>query len=221
LAQAQRNAQDGISLLQTAEGSLNESHSILQRMRELAVQASNDTLVAADRSAIQLEVTQLGSELTRITSQTQFNTMKILDGTTSAVTFTIGANKGESITVDLTSATGLDASTLVGLAQTGGIDGMVSTQADANSAISFIDSALKSISNKRANFGAYQNRLEHTINNLGTAEENLQAAESRIRDTDMAKEMMNFTKNNILSQAATSMLAQANQLPQGVLSLLR
>lgn len=214
LNQAIRNAQDGISLIQTAEGALNETHSILQRMRELAVQAANDTNTNADRQALQSEVNQLVEEINRIATTTQFNTKALLDGTVAStgLVFHIGANINQSITLTISDT---QASAL-------GLSGIsISTQASANAAISTIDSAIQYISEVRAKLGAYQNRLEHTINNLGVSSENLTAAESRIRDVDMAKEMMAFTKNNILMQAATAMLAQANQLPQAVLQLLR
>ncbi|BBN98238.1 flagellin [Sporolactobacillus terrae] len=212
LDMATKNSQDGISMLQTAEGALNETHAILQRMRELAVQSSSDTNVEDDRSALNDEFTALKSEIDRISTDTEFNTQKLFDGTTTAVDFQVGANSGQTIsytfgTVDATSLT-LDSST-------------VTDKASATSAIDALDDAIKSVSSTRSGLGATQNRLEHTINNLSTASENLTAAESRIRDVDMAKEMSSFTKNNILNQAAQAMLAQANQLPQGVLQLLR
>lgn len=211
LDMAIKNAQDGISLIQTAEGALNETHAILQRMRELAVQSANDTNTDDDRAALQAEVTELISELDRIASDTEFNTQALLDGTFTSKVFHIGANADQKITlsIDDMSSTGLSVST---------ID--ISSQSGADSAITTIDAAIKKVSDERAKLGAYQNRLEHTINNLGTAVENLTAAESRIRDVDMAKEMMEFTKMNILNQAATAMLAQANMLPQSVLKLL-
>ncbi|MBT9282451.1 MAG: flagellin [Hydrogenibacillus schlegelii] len=362
LDMAVKNAQDGISLIQTAEGALNETHSILQRMRELAVQSANDTNTAEDRAQLQKEIDQLAQELGRIGKTTEFNTQKLLDGTFNGI-FHIGANQnqnlslsisdmrgfalgmagdvtytvtgtradsdgtqdiadgtytvsynstssqyelkdasgnvvatstdgktytapspgddtitfteavtngtvtvsGTSVTTSVTAAAtnqGLDAGvytydvttkelknasgevvgtstddqtftdlngntlfTLGGAVTSnttftiGGID--ISTQTAANAAITSIDNAIEKVSTERAKLGAYQNRLEHTINNLGTASENLSAAESRIRDTDMAKEMMEFTKNSILAQAAQAMLAQANQVPQGVLQLLR
>jgi len=212
LEMASKNAQDSISLIQTAEGALTETHAILQRMRELAVQASNDTNVTADRTAIQSEIDALVSEVNRIAGNTEFNTQKLLDGTFSNKVFHIGANSGQSIT--LTIAT-MNAAAL-------SVDSLdVSDSANANSAISSINAAIETVSAERSKLGAVQNRLEHTINNLGATAENLTAAESRIRDVDMAKEMMEFTKNNILMQAAQSMLAQANQQPQGVLQLLR
>ncbi len=215
LQQAQRNAQDGISLIQTAEGALNESHAILQRMRELAVQSANGTLTSADRGKLQDEMTQLTSELDRIASTTEFNKLALLDGTLTAATFLIGANAGQTMTVQITASMG---ATSIGVG-TGTIN--IISANKAQSAITQIDSAINTISQNRAYLGANQNRLEHTINNLAAASENLTAAESRIRDTDMAQEMMNFTKANILNQAATAMLAQANQLPQSVLQLLR
>jgi flagellin len=214
LDQASRNAQDGISLIQTAEGALNETHSILQRMRELAVQAANDTYTTTDRQKVGAELAQLKKEINRIASQTEFNTKKLIKSGIS-VKFQIGANSSQTIGMSINK---MDFSTLVG---TGNAASTVSSNAAANSWIKLINSAINKVSKERANLGAYQNRLEHTINNLNTASENLTAAESRIRDTDMAKEMMSFTKSNILTQAAQAMLAQANQLPQGVLQLLR
>ena len=318
LKQASRNAQDGISLIQTAEGALNETHSILQRMRELAVQASNDTNNEVDRAEIQKEINQLIDEIDRIGNQTEFNTKTLLDGGFSAK-FHIGANSTQSIelsignmktdnigertsivfeansgldskTIDYSGTSGSFTVTVDGtdykvtldkeytdlagvvdaineqLAGSGvtalynGTDaikltsekaftvgttdatettvttgamlntlkvdpesvttGGVLTQSDADSAITAINNAIETVSAERSKLGAYQNRLEHTIANLGTSAENLQAAESRIRDLDMAEEIMAFTKNNILQQAATAMLAQANMAPQSVLQLL-
>jgi len=282
LNMASKNAQDGISLIQTAEGALNESHSILQRMRELAVQAANDTNVDADRASLQSEIDQLAEELTRIAQNTEFNTQKLLDGTFKSSKFHIGANAGQNISLSIgnmdaatlsvgdkytaTSSTTLKDSKSViytfksagaTLGSTGstlkaaysgyykgstvataklyriaseayaqstvaitlGIN--ISDQKSANSAITTINNALETVSAERSKLGAYQNRLEHTISNLDNVAENLQASESRIRDVDMAKEMMEFTKQNILQQAATAMLAQANQAPQTVLQLLR
>ena len=211
LDMATKNAQDSISLIQTAEGALNETHSILQRMRELAVQSANDTNVAADRTALQEEVTALQNEITRIANNTEFNTQKLLDGKFSGKKFHIGANSGQNISLKIgtMNAAALKINTA-----------SVATQTKADDAITTINNALSTVSTQRSKLGAVQNRLEHTINNLGATSENLTAAESRIRDTDMAKEMMGFTKNNILMQAAQSMLAQANQQPQGVLQLL-
>lgn len=238
LEMASKNAQDGISLIQTAEGALNETHAILQRMRELAVQAANDTNTDADRQELQKEVDQLAEEITRIANTTEFNTKKLLDGSADSssdvgsaadLVFHIGANASQSLTLSISAmdahSLGVDDGT--GSAATNGGDATVnggidiSSQSAADAAITQIDNAIQTVSSERAKLGAYQNRLEHTINNLGTSAENLTAAESRIRDVDMAKEMMEFTKNNILSQAAQAMLAQANQLPQGVLQLLR
>jgi flagellin len=320
LNQASANAQNGISLIQTAEGALNESHSILQRMRELAVQSSNDTNTSQDRGQIQKEVDQLSQELTRIGNTTEFNTKSLLNGdnATTGLTFQIGANEGQSLTVkigdvraealgvagvatpattevtgglkaDGTTAVAVTTDSLggtlasgtytVGAAPTAGTTYDVkdasnavvgtydsatttftsaadatktvkfgadlgasgtfavgdvaatydsakgldvsSSAAAASKAITTLQTAIDTVSDQRSTLGAVQNRLDHTINNLGVAAENLAASESRIRDTDMAAEMMKFTRAQILSQAGTSMLAQANQAPQGVLSLLR
>ena len=205
LSQAQRNAQDGVSLVQTAEGSLNEVHSMLQRVRELAVQYSNGTLSTSDKAAITAEAAQLASEIERIGTTTNFNGIKLLDGSASTVSFQVGANDNDQITVTTESLGG----------KVGSID------VSATSAISAIDAAIQNVSTLRSTFGAVQNRLEHTLNNIGTYQENLTASESRIRDVDMASEMVEFSKDQILQQAGTSMLAQANQAPQSVLSLLR
>jgi len=214
LNQAARNAQDGISLIQTAEGALNETHSILQRMRELAVQAANDTLSADDRAAIQAEVDALALEVTRISDTTEFNGMKLLDGSFSStsLTFQIGANSGQTmaITIGTMSATALTINALV-----------VDSNTNASTALTNIDAAVKAVSTSRSALGALQNRLEHTIANLSVASENLAASESRIRDVDLAAEMVSFTKSQIMQQAGTAILAQANQSPQAVLSLLR
>ncbi|UXH43429.1 flagellin [Rossellomorea vietnamensis] len=213
LEQASRNAQDGISLIQTAEGALSETHSILQRMRELAVQASNDTNVTADRVSISDELTELKAEITRISDETEFNTQKLIKAS-GTYNFQVGANSGQVIALSITTMS----ATALGLTA-GAIT--VGSNGAANTAISNINDAIESVSTMRSKFGAVQNRLEHTINNLNTGSENLTAAESRIRDVDMAQEMMAQTKNSILSQAAQAMLAQANQQPQGVLQLLR
>ncbi len=217
LNQAERNAQDAISLIQTAEGALNETHSILQRMRELAVQSASDTNTDDDRKELQKEISQLLEEIDRISTDTEFNTMKLLNGSyeTTALTFQVGANSGQIVDINLND---MSATTGLGLSTT---TVNLETRAGATSAIDAIDSAIKEVSSERAKLGAMQNRLEHTINNLGTTSENLTASESRIRDVDMAKEMMEFTKNSILQQAATAMLAQANSQPQGVLQLLQ
>lgn len=218
LDMASKNAQDSISLIQTAEGALNETHAILQRMRELAVQSSNDTNVTTDRTALQQEVNALSEEITRIANNTEFNTQKLLSGGFAAKTFHIGANAGQAITLSIDSMT---ASSLQVAGAAAGKGISISSQGSANTAITTINTAIATVSTERSKLGAVQNRLEHTINNLGATSENLTAAESRIRDVDMAKEMMAFTKNNILTQAAQSMLAQANQQPQGVLQLLQ
>ncbi|AIG26390.1 flagellin [Brevibacillus laterosporus] len=325
LEMASKNAQDGISLIQTAEGALTETHSILQRMRELAVQASSDTNEGVDRQKLQAEVDELSKEIKRISTDTEFNNQKVLDGSFEDKTFHIGANQGQSIKLSINDMSnkelgvnGLSKDTValdlaitnrsgdsditinfnalgptavaettatvdpknsnvitVTLAQNAGPTAGTATKADimealkkvglevkandptkmtgiqttapaaitvakaaatdvddsrgvnistqkaADKAITTINNALNKVSEERSKLGANQNRLEHTINNLGATAENLTAAESRIRDVDMAKEMMDFTKNNILSQAAQAMLAQANQQPQGVLQLLR
>ncbi|MGG3872567.1 flagellin [Brevibacillus laterosporus] len=324
LEMASKNAQDGISLIQTAEGALTETHSILQRMRELAVQASSDTNEGVDRQKLQAEVDELSKEIKRISTDTEFNNQKVLDGSFEDKTFHIGANQGQSIKLSINDMSnkelgvnGLSKDTValdlaitnrsgdsditikfnalgatavaettatvdpkdsnvitITLAQTAAPAGTatkadimealkkvglevkandpakmtdvvaakptditvvkaaatdvddsrgvnISTQKAADKAITTINNALNKVSEERSKLGANQNRLEHTINNLGATAENLTAAESRIRDVDMAKEMMDFTKNNILSQAAQAMLAQANQQPQGVLQLLR
>ncbi|HEY8889406.1 MAG TPA: flagellin [Clostridium sp.] len=214
LDQGSRNAQDGISLIQTAEGALNETTSILQRMRELSVQSATATNTTADRAAISTEFTQMKSEITRIGTQTEFNTKKLLSGSfkVTGLDFQIGANASQVINLKINSmtASGL---VLVGAS--------VTTATNAQLATSLLDTAIASVSTERANLGSVQNRLEHTINNLNTSSENLQTSESRIRDVDMAKEMSEFSKNNILSQAAQAMLAQANQQPQQILQLLR
>ncbi|SQB35754.1 flagellin [Clostridium cochlearium] len=217
LNQASRNAQDGISLIQTAEGALNETHSILQRMRELTVQSANDTNVSIDRENLQAEIAELKSEINRIASQTQFNTKTLLNGSLakSGVNFQIGANKDQMINL------GIGTMTVSGLGISAVSIGSANTAKEISAHIETIDKAINKVSTERAKLGANQNRLEHTIANLDNSSENLQAAESRIRDVDMAKEMMNFSKSNILQQAAQAMLAQANQAPQGVLQLLR
>ena len=211
LNKASSNAQDGISLVQVAEGALNETHSILQRMNELATQAANDTNTSTDRTAIQAEIDQLTSEINRIQSTTQFNTMNLLDGTFSSKNLQVGSLSGQSIGISIKN---MDASSL-------GVNSLkVSSFTSAGSAMDKIQSAINLVSTQRSTLGALQNRLEHTINNLNTTSENTQAAESRIRDVDMATEMVEYSKNNILAQAGQSMLAQANQATQGVLSLL-
>ncbi|MBD0407348.1 flagellin [Bacillus sp. 1021] len=269
LDMASKNAQDGISLIQTSEGALNETHSILQRMSELATQAANDTNTDSDRSELQKEMDQLSSEVTRISTDTEFNTKKLLDGTAKNLTFQIGANEGQTMSLSINK---MDSESLkVGTTYTANADGSKITDKDGNeatlvtdgskgpngyydaadklvyqadsavagdskvtkgidisssakaasSALTTIKTAIDTVSSERAKLGAVQNRLEHTINNLGTSSENLTSAESRIRDVDMASEMMEYTKNNILTQASQAMLAQANQQPQQVLQLLK
>lgn len=213
LNRASDNAEDGISLIQVAEGALNETHSILQRMNELATQAANDTNTTTDRNAIQKELTQLTSELDRIYSTTQFNTMNLLDGNFTGKNLQVGSLSGQVIGISINK---MNASAL-SLTAT---DVKVSSNIAAGKSMSLIQAAIDTVSTERSKLGALQNRLEHTINNLDTTSENTQAAESRIRDTDMASEMVEYSKNNILSQAGQSMLAQANQSTQGVLSLL-
>ena len=217
LNQGSTNAQDGISLAQTAEGALNETHAILQRMRQLSVQGANGTETTADRTAIVTEMDQLLSEIDRIASDTEFNTMTLLDGNFDTKLH-VGANEDQTIdlTIEDMSTTGLSLGTN---AAAMGIN--AGDRATFESAITTINDAIETVSTTRGNIGAIQNRLEHTIANVDTAAENLQAAESRIRDVDMAEEMVNYSKNSIIQQAAQSMLAQANQSNQGVLSLLQ
>ena len=218
LEQGSTNAQDGISLVQTAEGALAETQSILQRMRELTVQASNDTNVTADREAIAAEVKALSTEITRIATQTEFNTMKLLSGGVKDKTLQVGANSNQTISFSIgnmtASALGVSAGaigTKISAAVTGGsVTGLIDT----------VNTALTKVSKERSQLGALQNRLEHTITNADNTSENLQAAESRIRDVDMASEMVKYSKDGILQQAAQSMLAQANQSTQGVLSII-
>lgn len=272
LDRASTNAQDGISVVQTAEGALNEVHSMLQRMNELATQAANDTNTSIDRDSIQLEVDQLTSEIDRVASTTQFNTMNLLDGSFSSKNLQVGSLSGQRIELSIQrmSAYGLGLSQNDSLggsnkvsrtfnpgtvgtstAQTSGASITSTTSAidhyavanknwdtktvftssgnsvdvtsfeKAGHAMKTIQGAIDAVSTQRAKLGAVQNRLEHTIANLDNVSENTQSAESRIRDTDMAKEMVTYSKNNILQQAGQSMLAQANQSNQGVLSLLQ
>jgi flagellin len=239
LNMAAKNSQDAISLLQTAEGALNESHSILQRMRELAVQSANDTNTASDRQQIQKEMDQLRQEVDRISLTTEYNTKKLLngdfDGSNGAgLKFQVGSNEGQVVEITFGD---MSASTL-GIAgtrtETQTVDGQevtrevettdtavdVSTASGSASAITVINDAIEAVSEERSKYGAMQNRLEHTINNLSVSAENLQAAESRIRDVDMAKEMVDFSKDKIISQSGNAMLAQANMNPQNVLQLL-
>src|SRR6478735_1109496 len=225
LSQAQKNAQDGISLVQTAEGALSEVHSMLQRVRDLKVQSNNGTLDANDQNSIASEVLEISKEVKSILDDTQFNG-KTVFGSTDSFTFQVGANDSETISIAATNlslsgaAGGL--SSLTQLAGAAAVS-LVATAVSSGSlgAISDIDTMIENVSKQRGQYGATQNRLEHRLANLATYQENLTASESRIRDVDMASEMTKFTKLNILQQAGTSMLAQANQAPQGVLSLLR
>jgi flagellin len=221
LDQAQRNAQDGISLVQTAEGSLDEVQSMIQRVRDLKVQFNNGTLDSNDQDAIAAEVSQIGQELGDISKSTSFNGNQLLTGKT--FTFQVGANDGETITTAAVTLSGAIASG--GLAELTALSDTASAKAALStgtlSDISTIDSALTNISTARAGYGAIENRLNHRLNNLATYQENLTSSESRIRDVDMAAEMTTYTKENILQQAGTSMLAQANQAPQNILSLLK
>ena len=214
LTQASSNAQDGVSCVQTAEGALTEVHSMLQRMNELAVKAANGTNTTADRTAIQAEISQLNSEISRVAESTEFNTLNLLKGTFNRDIQVGAANKDEQrikIKIDGMSATSL------GVNEVNVADG---TGKGGQKAIGLITKAIAKVSKQRSDLGAIQNRLEHTIANLDNIVENTTAAESAIRDTDMAKTMVEYTKNNILAQAGTAMLSQANQATQNVLSLL-
>ncbi len=226
LAQAQRNAQDGISMVQTAEGALTEVHSMLQRVRDLKVQYNNGTNSDDDKTAIAAEVGQISQEIGNIVGQTKFNGTSVF-GSGVTFSFQVGANDSETI-----STSAADFGAAIGTSGTGGLQEITALSSTSLAAaglssgssvgsLSTIDNAIKNVSTARANFGAVQNRLEHRLNNLATYQENLTASESRIRDVDMAAEMTKFTKLNILQQAGTSMLSQANQAPQGVLALLR
>ena len=211
LTQASANAQDGISCVQTAEGALAEVEDMLQRMNELAVKAANATNTTDDRGAIQSEIDALVEEIDRVADSTEFNTLNLLKGSFKDVNLQVGAHSENNIKIDIEkmSASGL------------GVSGLkVSTESDADGAIKTINDAIASVSKQRSDLGAIQNRLEHTIKNLDNVVENTTAAESQIRDTDMASMMVQYTKNNILAQAGQSMLAHANQSTQGVLSLL-
>ena len=212
---AARNAQDGISVVQTAEGALTEVHAILQRVRDLTVQGANDSNSPEARTNIETEIVSLGAELDRISTSTNFNGTKLLDGTKASLAFQVGA-EGDGTDSTITVTLDNVATTVGGIK-----DLKVTDNTTAKASIESVDAAIKAVSTTRANLGAMQNRFEHTINNVNVAVENLSASESRIRDADMAQEMVAFTRNQILSQAGTSMLAQANQASQGVLSLLR
>jgi flagellin len=215
LTQASANAQDGISAVQTAEGALNEVHDMLQRMNELATKAANDTLQSTDRKYIQSEIDALTSEITRTASATEFNNQALLNGSFKNKNLQVGTENNTTnlikIDIDKMSASNIG----VGSVKVTGSSGV-----NARKAMDSIKKALESVSKQRSDLGAIQNRLEHTIKNLDNVTENTQAAESQIRDTDMAKEMVKYSNNNILAQAGQSMLAQANQSNQGVLSLL-
>ncbi|HEY9765169.1 MAG TPA: flagellin, partial [Chroococcales cyanobacterium] len=212
--QAMQNAQDAISMLNTAEGALNETEALLQRMRTLTVQGASDTLTTSDRANIKSEIDQLSSEVDRIARNTEFNKTALLNGGSmqTGLNIQIGANAGQGMTVAINKmdSTCLSVNAIA-----------VDTATNASTSLGSIDAAIATVSTERAKIGAYTNRLEHTINNLGVAAENLQAAESRVRDLDMAQEVSNMTRNQILTQSGTAMLAQANQAPQSVLSLLR
>jgi flagellin len=218
---AARNAQDGISVIQTAEGSLNEVHSILQRVRDLAVQAGNDSNNTESRAAISTEVAELGKELTRIGTSTNFNGIDLLSTATAATALTFQIGAGSTAANDQIDVKRFDVqaigTAISGLASGTGFD----TAGDALTTLAAVDTQIQSVSTARAELGASQNRFESVLKNLQVSKENLSAANSRIRDTDMAEEMVKFTKSNILSQAGTAMLAQANQSGQGVLQLLR
>jgi flagellin len=215
LTQASSNAQDGISAVQTAEGALNEVEDMLQRMNELAVKAKNDTNMTADREAIKAEITALGTEIDRVQSATQFNNQNLLTGDFTNKSLQVGANSSNTITITISN---MNASSL-GIGS-GATSLGVGSAASAGASIDAIKKAIASVSKQRSELGAVQNRLEHTIKNLDNVVENTTAAESQIRDTDMASQMVEYSKNNILAQAGQSMLAQANQSNQGVLSLL-
>lgn len=208
--QGMRNAQDGVSLVQTAEGAMNEVSDMLTRMKELATQASNSTYNASDLASMNAEYTELSSAIGEIAANTKFNGIELLNGNGGTINIQLGGTADEKVEIDMST---IDITTL-------GLGGLTD-QASAVAELAAIDTAIGSVNTARSTLGAFQNRLEHMFNNVGTTAENLQAAESRIRDTDMAKEMMSYTKFNILQQASTAMLAQANQAPQGVLQLLR
>lgn len=221
LNQATRNAQDAISLIQTGEGALNETHAILQRMRELATQAANDTNTEAERNAIQKEIDQLTEAITQIGNNTEFNTMKLLNGSKTSFTIQVGANTGQTMTIEMSDmrseAIGLTGSGN-GFTAKGTLD--MSSHESASEAIKIIDEAINKVSSQRSSLGAYSNRLEHTINYLTNSSENLVAAESRIRDADIAKEMMEYTKQSILAQVALAMMVHASRQQSMILQLL-
>lgn len=216
LKQASTNAQDGQSLIQTAEGAMNEIHSVLQRMRELVVQAKNDTYLSEDRAKIQAEMQQLESEITRIATQTQFNKMNLLNGSYKSKQIQVGANDEQTISISITTMT----------AKKLGVDKIHSAVrkakgSDIGKQLTKIDKAITAVSEKRSDLGAISNRLDHTIANADNMAENLQSSESKIRDVNMASEMVAYSSMGILQQAGQSMLSHANQATQGVLSLLQ
>ncbi|MBU5437168.1 flagellin [Tissierella sp. MSJ-40] len=216
LRQASRNSLDGISLIQTAEGALNEVHAMLQRMRELSVQGANGVYEDGELEAIHNEIEQLTEQIDKIAEESDFNGIKLLDGSKKDLKLQIGANEGQSLNINMAEFK-VDTTTL-------GINGIVSSSSqseDYSKAIEKYNTAIQTVSSHRSKLGAYQNRLEHTIRNVDNTAENLTAAKSRIEDVDMALEMSEFTKLNILQQAGTNMLGQANQLPQTVLQLLK
>lgn len=219
LKQASTNAQDGQSLIQTAEGAMNEIHSVLQRMRELTVQAKNDTYLQEDRAKIKTEVDQLQSEITRIATQTQFNKMNLLTGSYKSMQFQVGANDNQVINLSISRLTA-SALSVEGIASAIG-NNTVSKGSIIGNQLSIIDAAITKVSTARSNLGAISNRLDHTIANADNMAENLQSSESKIRDVNIASEMVSYSSMSILQQAGQSMLAQANQANQGVLSLLQ
>ena len=216
LNKASSNAQDGISAIQTAEGALNETHSILQRMNELATQAANDTNTSVDRDAITSEIKALSQEIDRVQSTTQFNTQNLLNGSFQGKKLQVGALNSQTITISIKKMN----CACLGLGDAGKCLAVGKNSA-AGVAMSRIQNAIKKVSEQRSNLGAVQNRLEHTVNNLDNIAENTQTAESRIRDTDMASEMVQYSATSIIQQAGQSMLAQANSQTQGVLSLIQ
>ena len=217
--QSVTNAEDGVSLIQTAEGNMNEIHAILQRMGELATKAANDVNAEEDRTAIQAEINELGSEIDAISSKAMFNGTKLLNGSFANKHLQVGANRGENMEITIQTMNAMKLFGAVGASVKAALN--MSSHGTASDAMKLISSAIKTVSAARSELGAKQNRLEYTINNLENYSENLTSAESTIRDTDMATEMTSYTKNNILQQAAQSMLSQANQSTQGVLSLLQ
>ncbi|MCI9078497.1 MAG: flagellin [Lachnospiraceae bacterium] len=222
LNQASRNAQDGISLIQTAEGAMNEIHSVLQRMRELTVQASNDTYVTADRRAIAKEVRALTSEITRIATQTEFNKMTLLSGGFKNKVLQVGANTNQVISFSISKMTagalGVSSKVVAGVMSK--IAGAADAGKQITMLISIVNMAISKVSIQRSALGALQNRLDHTVANANNMAENLQSSESKIRDANLADEMVSYSSSSILQQAGQSMLAQANQATQGILSLL-